>query len=98
MTYNPDLPEDENNISPERIAKHYSAAQDSINLINDILANPEKYADDPTALDRNLAHLEGIRNAPFWTTEEFTGWDNAVANGRAAMPDLPGQAYRNPNN
>ena len=83
--------------TPERIAKHYSAALDSVNLVNDILANPDKYFDDPTCLDRNLIHLEDTRNADFWTTEEFTGWDNAVANGRAAMPDLPGQAYRNPN-
>jgi len=87
----------ENEVTPERIAKHYSAALDSVNLVNDILANPDKYLDDPTCLDRNLAHLEGMRAAEFWTTEEFTGWDNAVVNGRASMPDLPGQAYRNPN-
>jgi hypothetical protein len=48
----------ENDITAEEIAQHYSAAMDSVNLINDVVANPDKYTDDPTVLQRNVDHLK----------------------------------------
>lgn len=72
-------------LTPERIAKHYSACLDSVNLINAVLADPDAYVGDPTVLERNVVHLEGMRNADFWTTEDMSPIDAAIAAGRAAM-------------
>ena len=75
----------EDQLTPERIAKHYSACLDSVWVINDALANPEQYANDETVIERNVKHLEGMRNADFWTTEDFTSIDAAITAGTAAM-------------
>jgi len=72
-------------LTPERIAKHYSACLDSVNLINAVLADPDAYVEDQTVLERNVVHLEGMRNADFWTTEDMSPIDAAIAVGRAAM-------------
>jgi len=71
--------------TPEEIARHYSACLDSVNLINDAVANPEKYETDPTAIERNVRHLEGMRTVEFWTTEDMAPIDAAIAAGNAAM-------------
>ncbi len=71
--------------TPEEIAKHYSACLDSVNLINRVIADPEKYETDPTVMERNVVHLEGMRKASFWTTEDMAPIDAAIVAGRAAM-------------
>lgn len=76
MEYNP---------TPEEIARHYSACLDSVNVINDVIANPEITASDPTVIERNVKHLEGMRKAPYWTTEDMAPIDAAIAAGNAAM-------------
>ena len=48
----------ENEITAEEIAQHYSAAMDSVNLINAVIADPAAYADDETVIQRNVDHLE----------------------------------------
>lgn len=72
-------------LTPERIAKHYSACIDSVNLINDVIANPDIYVSDETVIERNVRHLEGMRNADFWTTEDMAPIDAAIAAGNAAL-------------
>jgi hypothetical protein len=56
----------------EQIAKHYSAAMDSVNLING--GKPEGMtAEDWTAcLARNKEHLKIMLAKDFWTTEDLT--------------------------
>lgn len=71
--------------SSEQIAQHYSACLDSVALIHDAIANPEKYATDPTAIERNVRHLEGMRTAAFWTTEDMAPIDAAIVAGNTAM-------------
>lgn len=71
--------------TPEQIAQHYSACLDSVAVINDALADPDKYADDATVVQRNVQHLEGMRNAPFWTDEDMAPIDAAIAAGNAAL-------------
>ena len=66
------------NITPEEIAGHYSAAMDSVNLINDVIANPDAYISDPTVLDRNVEHLEIVVGWDFWTDEDLTPFHNAI--------------------
>lgn len=67
------------NITPEEIAGHYSAAMDSVNLINDVVTNPDKYTNDPTVLQRNVDHLKIVIDWPFWTDQDLTPFTNAIA-------------------
>lgn len=66
-------------IIPEEITQQYNAAMDSVNLINDVIANPDKYTDDPTVLERNVEHLKIVITRPFWTTEDLTPFTDAIA-------------------
>ena len=56
----------------EEIAKHYSAALDSVNLIN--AGQPEGMTDADWAdcLSRNKEHLVLMLAKDFWTTENLT--------------------------
>jgi hypothetical protein len=62
----------ENTITPEQIAKHYSAAMDSVALIN--AGKPEDMTDNDWAdcLSRNKEHLVIMLAKDFWTTEDLT--------------------------
>lgn len=57
--------------APEEIARHYSAALDSVNLIN--AGQPEGMDDDEwqDALKRNQDHLKIMLAKDFWTTEDL---------------------------
>ena len=59
-------------ITAEQIAKHYSAAMDSVNLING--GQPEMMSDEDWAdcLSRNKEHLVIMLAKDFWTTEDLT--------------------------
>jgi hypothetical protein len=65
--------------TPEQIAQHYSAAMDSVNLIN--AGQPE----DMTAEDwadtvaRNKEHLKIMLAKDFWTTENLAPLQAASA-------------------
>ena len=72
-------------LTPERIAKHYSACLDSVWVINDAIANPDRYTGDDTVIQRNVQHLEGMRKATFWTDEDMAPIDAAIAAGNAAL-------------
>jgi hypothetical protein len=56
----------------EEIARHYSAAMDSVNLINgnkpELMSN-EEWAD---TVARNKEHLNIMLAKDFWTTEDLT--------------------------
>ena len=56
----------------EQIAKHYSAAMDSVNLIN--AGQPEDMTDADWAdtLKRNRDHLVIMLAKDYWTTEDLT--------------------------
>jgi len=59
-------------ITAEQIAQHYSAAMDSVNLIN--AGQPEGMTDADWAdcLSRNKEHLVIMLAKDFWTTENLT--------------------------
>ena len=67
----------------EQIARHYSAAMDSVNLINS--EKPEFTSDEDWAdtLERNAAHLEIMVAKDYWTTENLTPFTAAIATARA---------------
>jgi len=68
-------------LTPEQIAQHYSAAMDSVNLINAVVASPDDYADDETVLERNVGHLKIVVDWDFWTTEDMTPITDAITAG-----------------
>ena len=63
----------------EQIARHLSAAMDSVNLIN--AGKPEGMtdADWTDCLDRNREHLKIMLAKDFWTTEDLTPLRTASA-------------------
>ena len=69
----------ENTITPEEIAQHYSAAMDSVNLING--GKPERMEDAEWAdcLSRNKEHLKIMLARTFWTTENLEPLRQAAA-------------------
>ena len=59
-------------VTAEEIAQHYSAAMDSVNLING--DKPENWTDEEWAdcLQRNKDHLNIMLAKDFWTTEDLS--------------------------
>ena len=57
--------------TPAQIAKHYSAAMDSVNLING--GKPDNMSDAEWAdcLSRNKEHLKIMLAKDYWTTEDL---------------------------
>jgi hypothetical protein len=69
-------------LTQEEIQKHYDAAMDSVNFINELIAGQhdermtaEEKAD---AIQRNKDHLEIMIAKDFWTTEDLTPFQNAI--------------------
>jgi hypothetical protein len=69
-----------NIITPEEIAQHYSAALDSVALIN--AGQPEKMTDEDWAdtLKRNQDHLVIMLAKDYWTDEDLTPLQAAADN------------------
>jgi hypothetical protein len=67
--------------TPEEIARHYSAMLDSVNLINSLV--PTTDADDLATIERNVLHLEQMKQNPWWDGYDLTAWDAAIALGRS---------------
>jgi len=72
----------EKQMTSEDIARHYSAAMDSVNFINELIAGQhdermtaEEKAD---AIQRNKDHLKIMVAKDFWTTEDLTPFQNAI--------------------
>ena len=63
----------------EEIARHYSAAMDSVNLIN--AGQPERMSDEDWAdtVKRNKEHLKIMLAKDFWTTEDLAPLQAAAA-------------------
>jgi dihydrodipicolinate synthase/N-acetylneuraminate lyase len=68
----------ENKPTAEEIARHYSAAMDSVNLINS--EKPEQVSDEEWAdtIKRNKEHLNIMLAKDFWTTEDLTPLQDAA--------------------
>ena len=74
-------------LTAEQIAQNYSAMGDSVDLINAIIAG-EAMADDDAAdkqdcVDRNVEHLELMVAKDYWTSEDMTAANAAIAAGNA---------------
>ena len=72
--------------SAEQIAQNYNAMGDSVDLINQYVAGkfpegmkPEEVAD---AIGRNVGHLELMVAKDYWTNEDMTAVNAAIAAGK----------------
>lgn len=71
-------------ITPEQIAQAYSAMLDSVAVIAAAKADPNSYADDDTLVSRNVEHLKIMLAKDFWTDEDMTEVNAAVAANQSA--------------
>jgi hypothetical protein len=73
--------------TPEEIAQQYRALGDSVWLINAIIAGQQMKGaseqEKKDAVGRNVAHLELMRVKEYWTDEDMTAVDAAIAAGKA---------------
>ena len=65
----------------DEIAGHYSAAMDSVNLINALMAQDSRTTEEQDTVARNVRHLQLMVARDFWTTEDMTPLNNAITAG-----------------
>jgi hypothetical protein len=58
-------------VTAEEIARHYSAAMDSVNLINGDKPEGMEDVDWADTIARNKEHLKIMLAKDFWTTEDL---------------------------
>jgi hypothetical protein len=65
-------------VTAEEIARHYSAAMDSVNLINS--TKPENTTDEEweDTINRNKEHLRIMLAKDYWTDEDLTPLEEAA--------------------
>jgi len=68
-------------LTADEIAGHYSAAMDSVNLINALMAQDSRTTEEQDTVARNVEHLQLIVTKDYWTTEDLTPFNNAIAAG-----------------
>ena len=70
----------------EEIARHYTNAGHSVELINELVALSERDEEQVDTVRRNVHHLEVIVAKNFWTTEDLEPFNAAIAAGNAVLP------------
>ena len=65
----------------EEIAQHYSAAMDSVNLINDLMTQDSRNEEEQDTVSRNVEHLQIMVAKDFWTTEDLAPLNAAITAG-----------------
>jgi len=73
-------------ITAAEIAQHYSAAGDSVTVINELVALSERDDEQVDCVRRNVEHLEIMVAKDFWTTEDLTPFNAAITAGTAVLP------------
>ena len=70
-------------LTPEQIAQHYSAAMDSVGLLN--AGQPEGMddADWADTVSRNVEHLKIMVAKDFWTDEDLSPLEAVIAANEA---------------
>ena len=69
-------------LTPEQIAQHYSAAMDSVNLINGGKPEGMAAADWTDCVARNVAHLEIMVAKDFMQDQNLAPLNAAIAAGK----------------
>jgi hypothetical protein len=66
-------------VTAEEVQRHYSAAMDSVNLINAGKRAGMTQSDWEDTVKRNVEHLKIMVAKDFWTTEDMTAVNAAIA-------------------
>lgn len=68
-----------NEITAEEIAQNYTAMGHSVDLLN--AGKPEEMEDDEwtDTVSRNVEHLKLMKAKDYWTSEDMTAVDKAIA-------------------
>jgi hypothetical protein len=69
-------------LTATEIAQHYSAAEDSVTLINELVAIDTLTDDQKDTVSRNVEHLEIMVAKDYWSTEDLSPFYNAIAAGK----------------
>jgi hypothetical protein len=65
-------------LTVEDIARHYSAAMDSVNLLERLRALPAVLQEQTDEISRNVEHLKIMLDKDFWTTEDLQPFKLAI--------------------
>ena len=68
-------------ITADEIAQNYSAAMDSVNLINQLMELSSRNDDQIATVARNVKHLALMVEKSYWTTENLKPLTDAINAG-----------------
>ena len=69
-------------LTPEQISQNYSAALDSVTLINELMALDSRDDAQTNTVARNVEHLELMVAKDYWTTEDLNPLNDAITAGK----------------
>ena len=70
---------DNDSITEEEVQQHYNAAMDSVNLLNTGKPDEMDQAEWDETVARNVAHLKIMVAKDYWTTQDLTPLNEAIA-------------------
>ena len=70
-------------LTAAEIAQNYSAAMDSVNLINALMALDSRDTDQTGTVSRNVEHLQLMVAKIYWTSEDLAPLNAAITTGQA---------------
>jgi len=69
-------------LTAAEIAQNYSAALDSVTLVNDLMALSSRDDDQKATVARNVEHLELMVAKDYWTSEDLAPLNAAIKAGK----------------
>jgi hypothetical protein len=66
-------------ITEEEVQQHYNAVMDSVNLLNAGKPDEMDQAEWDDTVDRNVEHLKIMVAKDYWTTQDLTPLNEAIA-------------------
>jgi hypothetical protein len=72
-------------LTAEEIAQNYSAAGDSVTLVNQLVAIETLTDEQKDTVDRNVQHLEIMVAKDYWTSEDLSPFNSAITAGKAKI-------------
>ena len=74
----------EETLTAAKIAQNYSAALDSVTLINALMDLSSRTEEETATVARNVEHLQIMVAKTYWTSEDLDLLNDAVTRGGAA--------------
>jgi len=74
----------EETLTAAEIAQNYSAALDSVTVINTLMDLSSRTEEETATVARNVEHLELMVAKTYWTSEDLDPLNDAVTRGGAA--------------